>query len=191
VDTSIPKGVVAFYWPTSDGFDIHRARRLTLLAEVLSDRLRVRVREQMGSTYAPEAMSMASDVFPGYGFISASAVVDPAKSKEIEEAMAAVAGDLHSKGTTQDEIDRAKNPILTAIRESERTNSYWMNVLSRAQERPEVLDWARSRRADFGSISKADLDALAAAYLDPARASLVVIHPADGTAAAPARAPGP
>ena len=144
----------------------------------------------MGSTYAPEAVSSASDVFPGYGFITASAVVDPAKSTEIEAAMAAVAGDLHDKGTTQDEVDRAKNPVLTAIRESERTNSYWMRVLSRAQERPEVLDWARSRSADFGGISKADLDALAAAYLDPVKASRVIIHPAPGPAGAPAQPPG-
>ncbi|HXN36100.1 MAG TPA: hypothetical protein VN877_08005, partial [Opitutaceae bacterium] len=91
--------------------------------------------------------------------------------------------DLQGKGATQDELDRAKNPILTAIRESERTNQYWVHVLSRAQERPEVLDWARSRSADFGAISKADIDALAASYLDPAKASRVVIHPVDGPAA--------
>jgi hypothetical protein len=54
-----------------------------------------------------------------------------------------------------------------------------MTVLGRAQEKPEVLDWARSRRADFQAISKADVDALASAYLDPAKASRVIIHPAE------------
>jgi zinc protease len=171
--------------------DIHRARRLNLLAEVLSDRLRVRLREQLGSTYAPEAESSASDIFPGYGYISASALVDPAKSGEIEDAMAAVAGDLQGKGATQDELDRAKNPILTAIRESERTNQYWIRVLSRAQERPEVLDWARSRREDFQKITMSDVDLLAAAYLDPSRASRVVVHPADGSSAKAPAGAGP
>jgi zinc protease len=183
IDTKIPKSLVVFYWPTADGFDIHRARRLTLLAEVLSDRLRVRLREQMGSTYSPEAGSTASDVFPGYGFITANALVDPAKASEIADAVAAVAKDLQVKGATQDELDRAKNPVLTSIRESERTNQYWMRVLSKAQERPEVLDWARTRRADFEKITTAEVNALAAAYLDPARASRVVIHPIEGPAA--------
>jgi zinc protease len=53
-----------------------------------------------------------------------------------------------------------------------------MTVLGRAQEKPEVLDWARSRNADFKSISKADIDALAKAYLEPEAASRVIIHPA-------------
>jgi zinc protease len=191
IDTKIPKSDVELYWPTADAMDIHRARRLTLLAEVFSDRLRVRLREQLGSTYAPEAESSASDILPGYGYMSASAVVDPAKAGEIEDAVASVARDLQEKGATQDELDRAKNPILTSIRESERTNPYWMRVLSRAQERPEVLDWARSRRADFEKISTADVDGLAAAYLDPARASRVVIHPADAPAAKAPPGAGP
>jgi zinc protease len=191
IDTKIPKSVVAVYWPTADAMDVHRSRRLGILAEVLSDRLRVRLREQMGSTYSPEAYSAASEIFPGYGYISANAVVDPSKSKEVESAMLAVAADLHDKGPTQDELDRAKNPILTSIRESERTNSYWTMVLVRAQERPEVLDWARSRRADFTAITKADIDALATAYLDPAKASSVVVHPMDAAAGAPQQAAGP
>ncbi len=191
IDSKIPKTVVAVYWPTADAMDVHRARRLNILAEVLSDRLRVRLREQMGSTYAPEAYSDASEIFPGYGYITASAVVDPAKAEEIEAAIVAVAGDLHDKGSTQDELERAKNPLLTSIRESERTNSYWMMVLVRAQERPEVLDWARSRRADFTSISKADIDSLAAAYLDPSKASSAVVDPTEAPTAAPQPAAGP
>jgi hypothetical protein len=56
-----------------------------------------------------------------------SSIVDPAKAREIQDAVVAVAADLHcATGSTQDELDRAKNPILTSIRESERTNSYWM-----------------------------------------------------------------
>jgi len=89
----------------------------------------------------------------------------------------AVAGDMSANGITQDELDRAKNPKLTALRESERTNTYWMTVLLRAQERPEVLDWARSRKADFESISKADVDALAKAFLSPDKASRVIVRP--------------
>ncbi|MFZ1055781.1 MAG: insulinase family protein, partial [Opitutaceae bacterium] len=98
-----------------------------------------------------------------------------------------VAADLSAHGATQDELERAKKPKLTAERESERTNKYWMTVLLRAQERPEVLDWARSRRADFESISLADLDALAKAYLSPEKASRVTIHPYLVPAASPLR----
>jgi zinc protease len=179
VDTKIPKSLVAVYWPTSDGMDVRRARRLNMLAQVLGDRLRVRVREQLGSAYSPTVASTASDVFPGYGYIVAIIEVEPAKAKDIEKVVVAVAGDLNAKGSTQDEFDRAKNPTLTSVLDSERTNRYWMTVLGRAQEKPEVLDWARGRLADFQAISKADVDALAKSYLAPANASRAIIRPAE------------
>jgi zinc protease len=177
IDSQIPKALDAVYWPTTDGIDIHRARRLGILADILSDRLRVRVREQMGSTYSPSASSSASDVFPGYGYIAATVVIDPAKTQQIEDVVVAVAADISANGVTQDELDRAKNPVMTAIRETERTNPYWMTVLGRSQEKPETLDWARSRKADFESITKAEIDALAKAYLGADRASRAIIQP--------------
>jgi len=186
IDTKIPKGTVLFYWPTTDGLEIHRTRRLTLLAEILSDRLRVKVREQLGGTYSPSVHSQASEIYPGYGTITAGMIVDPAKTVAIAAAIQGVAADLSTSGVTADELDRAKNPILTSIRESERTNGYWLQVLQRAQEKPEVLDWARSRRTDFTAIDKADLDALAKQYLPPDRASRVIVHPKVVT---PPRAP--
>jgi len=187
IDSKIPKALVAAYYPTADGMDIHLSRRLSMLAEIFSDRLRVKIREQMGSTYAPSVNSTASDVFPGYGYITAMVELDPAKTKEIQDVVVAVAADLQANGATQDELDRAKNPALTSIRETERTNKYWLTVLGRSQERPEVLDWARSRRADFTAISTADIDALAKAYLAPVKASRVSIHPYMAPAASPLR----
>jgi zinc protease len=177
IDTKIPRGVVAIYWPTSDGLDVHRARRLNLLGEILADRLRVKVREQLGSTYAPNVRSAASDVFPGYGYITSITVVDPEKVQEIEDVVVKVAADISTGGITQDELDRTKNPTMTAIRESERTNAYWLTVLAKAQEDPEVLDWARDRRADFQSVTKEELEAMARLYFGLGKASRVIIKP--------------
>jgi zinc protease len=185
IDTKIPKALVGVYWPATDGLEIHRQRRLNLLGDILEDRLRVKVREQLGSAYSPEIVTVASDVFPGYGYYGALIEVDPAKAHEIQDVVVAVAAELASGGTNLDEITRAKNPILSHISESERTNGYWMTVLGRAQERPEVLDWARSRRADFESINKADMDALAKTYLGADHASRFIIHPYPTAAASP------
>ncbi len=177
IDTQIPRSVVQVYWPGADGMDIHRARRLDVLGDVLMDRLRVRVREQLGSSYAPSVETEASDIFPGWGYFVATLSVDPAKAKEIQDVVIAVAAELCASGASQDELDRAKNPMLKAIGEQDRSNEYWMTVISRAQERPEVLDWARSRQADIESITKADIDSLAKAYLAPGGASRVIVHP--------------
>ncbi len=177
IDSKIQKALVGVYYPTADGMDVRRARRLNLLAEVFSDRLRVKVREQMGSTYAPSVQCTASDIFPGYGYLSAAVEVDPTRAKEIQDVVVAVAADLQANGATQDELARSLNPTMKHIEESERTNGYWMTVLTRSQEKPEVLDWARTRRADFASISTADISSLAKAYLAPEEASRVIVRP--------------
>ena len=179
IASEIPKGNVVVYWPTTDGLDVKRARRLNMLAQVLSDRLRVKIREEIAGTYSPNAGSNASDAFPGYGYLQAGCVVDPAMADKIEEMIVAIGDDLAKNGVTDDELNRARQPALTATRESLRTNNYWGgNVLARAQEKPEVLDWARTRLPDLESISAAELSVLAKSYLGAEHASRVTILPA-------------
>ncbi len=181
IASEIPKGNVVVYWPTTDGLDVKRARRLNMLASVLNDRLRVKVREEIGGTYSPQAGSNASDTFPGYGYIQAGCVVDPAVAAKIADVLVAIGDDLAKNGVTDEELNRARQPALTAARESLRTNNYWGgNVLARAQEKPEVLDWARTRLADLEAIAAAELSALAKSYLGRERVSRVTILPTAG-----------
>lgn len=178
VETEIPKGLVALYWPTTDARDVSRTRRLNVLASVLNDRLRVKVREEIGGAYDPGADSAPSDLYPGYGFMTVSITVDPAKAQPIADAAVALAADLSAHGVTDDELVRAKQPMLTAIRETLRDNGYWLSVVNRAQEQPERLDWARSREADVTAITTADLAALARRYLGADRVFRVTVLPA-------------
>ena len=178
IESEIPKGEVALYWPTTDGLQINRARRLNMLAEVLSDRLRVKVREELGDAYSPGAGSAASDLYPGYGYVQAGVTVDPPRAQQVADIIASLATELAEKGVTTDELERAKKPVLTALRESARTNQYWRdNVLAKAQERPEALDWCRSRYKDNEAITTEELSALAKQYLGSGRSSRVVVLP--------------
>jgi zinc protease len=179
VPTEIPKGLVTLYWPTTDARDVKLARRLGLLGQILSDRLRVKVREEMGDAYSPQAGSAPSDTYLHYGFILAQIAVDPAQAQKIVDTVLAIAADLQKNGATPDELERAKAPVLTSLKESARTNDYWLNsVVGSCQEFPQRLDWCRTRFSDFESITKAEVDALAAQFLDPARTYRVIVLPA-------------
>ena len=178
VETEIPKAVVALYWPTADAREVRRTRTLAILSRILDDRLRVKIREEMGDAYSPEAASEASDTFRDYGQMIAECVVAPDRAKQIGDSIRSIAADLYSKGVTSDELERARAPLLTELRESARTNPYWLGaVLGSCQEFPQRLDWARTRMTDVQSISKADVDALARLYLAPARAFQVIVRP--------------
>jgi zinc protease len=186
VPTEIPKGIVQTYWPATDARDVHLARRLTLLASVFEDRLRLKLREQMGGTYSPEAQASLSDTYRGYGLLAAEATVAPDQARAIADAIKGVAADLHKNGVTEEELVRAKQPILTSIRQSQRTNPYWVGtVLASAQEFPEKLEWSRTRLADTESITAAELTVLARRYLDPAKASEFISVPEAGKAEGP------
>ncbi len=185
VPTEIPKAVVALFWPTTDGRDIHVQRRLQLLASVLDDRLRVAIREKLGDAYAPEAGSDTSDTFPGYGLMIAEVGgAAPERAAEIARAVRGIAADLQAHGVSADELTRAKEPILTRLKDSVRSNPYWLEaVLARCQEYPERLDWARTRQKDIAAITRADLSELAQRYLAADAASQFISRPA----AAPAK----
>jgi len=181
IPTEIDKGDVRVYWPSHDALDVRRSRRLALLGAVLDDRLRLKVRQEIGGSYSPSAGSNTSTVFPGYGYFQAVCVVDPSQAEQIADLIVEIGDGLARNGVTADELERARQPVMTSVRESLRSNAYWLrSVLSRAQEKPEVLDWARSRVSDIESITAEELSALAKDYLPATRASRVVILPERG-----------
>jgi zinc protease len=178
VPSEIPKGYVALYWPTTDSREIRTVRRLSVLSEVFSDRLRIKIREELGDAYSPQTSSGPSDTYRNYGLMTALIAVDPAKAKIVSDATLEIADDLAKNGVSEDELERAKKPILTSLREAGRNNQYWIfSVLGSAQEFPQRLDWRRSIDTDFAAINKAEIDALAKQYLPAARAFRVTSLP--------------
>ena len=154
VTTEIPKGVVLEVWPTIDGREAVTARRLGLLGQIFSDRLRLKIRNEMGGAYSPQAVSNTSTVYPGYGSMVARVSVDPEMADKVAQAILKIAADLSRNGVTADELERARKPALTEIKESLRTNRYWIeSVLALAQEEPQRLGWARTRYEDFAKIT--------------------------------------
>ncbi len=178
IATEIPRGLVRVYWPSTDGIDVRRLRRLNLLGSIINDRLRVKIREELAAAYSPGAGSVASDAYPGYGYFLTHVEIDPETAAKVTQFVLAIGEDLAKNGVTEDEFNRAREPLLTQLKQSLRDNTYWLGpVLSRAQEKPEVLDWCRTRDADTMSITPAELSALAKQYLTPDRASHITITP--------------
>jgi zinc protease len=180
IKSEIPKALVALYWPTTDARDVSRARRLQMLTRVFDDRLRIKIREQLGDAYYVSTLDSQDETFPGYGRIEVMTTVAPDRTKDVTSAILGVAADLHANGVTAEEFERAKKPTLTALRDSARTNPYWLRqVLASCQEFPQHLDWARTRLSDVESITVDDLNALAKTYLAPERAFRVKVAPED------------
>jgi zinc protease len=176
--SEIGRAYALIYWPTTDMKDIQRTRRLALLGQILDDRLRLKIREELGESYSPTAYHVPSDTFPGYGYMSSIITLKPDHVAKVGPIVAQLGEDLATGKITDDEFDRAKKPQLAQLEQMRRDNRYWIqNVLRCSQEHPERLDWSRSLVNDFASIKKEDLEALAKEYLKGANATSIGIIP--------------
>jgi zinc protease len=168
-------------WPTVDGSDTKLARRMTVLGLILKDRIRLKVREELGATYSPEVESHCSDVFSDFGFIAAQLTVESADVYRISRLVTEIADELAHGSVTDDEFDRAVKPRLDQIKEEMRSNSYWSGVLCRCQEQPDWLDAARSRSDEHNSITRAEIESLARQYLSQDRCRVYTLIPESKT----------
>ncbi len=178
VNSSINKAIVTIAWPTADFWNIKRTRRLNILASIFTDRLRKEVREKLGASYSPEVFNDSSRVFPGYGLIQAMIVVDPAHIDQIRDVVLHIGDELLKDGCTADELERAKAPTLTSIKDMVRTNRYWLDtVLALSKRHAQQLKWPTTILDDFASITTQEIDALAKEYLVRSRAAVAVVEP--------------
>ena len=178
VDTQIQKALVVAAWQTEDFWNIHRTRRLSVLADILSERLRLQIREKLGASYSPYAYNRSSRAYTGYGTLRAVVSVAPQQTEAVLREVQTIAADLAAAGTTADELSRIIDPIRTSIAELRQTNGYWLtSVMSESSRHPQQLEWARSFGEDFASVTVEEINQLAAAYLIRDRSAVVIIEP--------------
>ncbi len=177
VPTEVPQSLVFLVFPTTDGQQALQRRQLSLLGSVVSDRLRVEVREKLGVAYSPQAANQSSMVFPGLGMTLLNVAAEPAKADAVLAACLAVTDSLAADGVSADELERQREPLLKRLRDQMRTNAFWLNLLGDCQTRPQVVAEMRSLQSDYESMKPEDLSLLARNYLARDKASWIVVSP--------------
>lgn len=176
--TEIPRAYALAYWPTDDMLDVQRTRRLILLGQILDDRLRLKIREELGETYSPASYHVASDTFPGYGYMTAMATLKPEQVAQVKPMFLEIAEGIIKEGISDDEFQRAREPQLQQLVQMRRDNRYWLTrVLPNCQAQPYRLEWCRSLVDDFTGIKKEELEALAKTYLVPDKSLTIGLLP--------------
>jgi zinc protease len=178
-ETKIPQAIAFTLWKTAGVRGNQKEfRRLNLLAEILGDRLREEIREKLGASYSPNAGASGSDALDGMGYILSESIGKPEDLDKLLNTMREQADNLATKGATADELDRALKPTLGMLEKSLRDNNYWLGtVMSQCQSDPKRLELARTRDADYKSITLAEINALAKKHLAAENALLVTIKP--------------
>ena len=183
-DSEIPKGMVGVYWKTDDIWDISRTRRLSVLGSIFADRLRKKVREELGEAYSPYARNISSSTYKNFGYMMSMITVAPEQAEKIAQVVRGIGDELAEEGISSDELQRALKPLLNGIDQQLRQNSYWLSTVTMSsQEFPQKIEWARTMLSDYKSIKVEEVNQLALKYLAPERAVIVKIIPQGGKSA--------
>lgn len=148
------------------------ARRL--LAEVLNDRLREKVREEMGASYSPTARYRSDATLGGYGFYLMTITTDRAHLDQVRAAAKAVANTLAAAALPPGTAEKARATALSGGDAARQQNRYWLRLIEQECLRGKpVSDWSAAQTAALRAATDDDLEAAAKALAD-APAEIIV-----------------
>jgi zinc protease len=156
----------AVAWPTHDFYaNPSESLALDLLGSVMTIRLLDEVREKQGATYSAGAGEHGSLVFKGYGFFMATATVATDGDAKFYDSVAQIVQGLKDHPISDDEMIRARKPLLEHEDNNLKSNGFWMSMLDGSVQTPAQLDTLRQRKALLMAVTPADLQRLAKTYL--------------------------
>jgi zinc protease len=187
------KAAALVLWPLYTATPARRQEEyaLRLLSEVFETRLLQKVRGQMGMVYSPSvANPMPDDADQGY--MAAQLETAPKDLDTVVAAARAIAAELAAGSITQQEIDRAREPLIAERRQLQAENAAWAGAVSAAARAPTAMRELTGYEADMRALTLADVRRAAATWLtrEPvlAKALPESLRPAQTASAGPALA---
>ena len=139
---------------------------MSILSRIISERLRIVIREELGAAYSPYAYNLPSLTFKDFGILHVVINVKPETHDFVYAKVKEIVDDLILNGVTQKETQLVLKPVLNHIKVLRATNRYWLNsVLTNSSLYPQKFEWAQNITKDYEGISSNELDRLAKKYL--------------------------
>jgi zinc protease len=172
-------------WPATDTvLDRTEARRIEVMTEVLKLRALDEIRERLALAYSPAASASYSDTYKGYGSIALQAQTTPGKLPAFFAAVDTIAQKLRDEPISEDELKRAREPLVERIKRSQNANFWWAGQLTYIVDRPYYIPQTLTAIREMEAITPADIQALARKYLKPDLAWRAEVVPAADSAEA-------
>ncbi len=190
IGTSRPQGVIDeevrigieprsnTVWVFAGEMDWSRDESLALTAagEVLQIRLRERVREQLGGTYAIQVGTRAT-VLPDSDFLFF--VIFGSDPDRVEELLGEVEGEMNwlRDGGEQEYLDTVKELLRTRREEQLRDNGFWLDRISGTRQRDDAFEDVSQFDVRLDELTLEEVAAAARRYLPMDRFVRVVLYP--------------
>ena len=170
-------------WPTAGGFALTKeARQLEILTQIFNDRLFDKLRSTEGAAYSPSVQNNWPFSYESGGYILVTSQVRPDRVSYFYGVVKDTAADLAKNPVSDDELQRAVAPMRQLLMRAGTGNAFWMNQMEGATHDPRYVQAMQTMAQDMLTVTPADIRALAAKYLVPARSWSAVVLP-EGVAA--------
>ncbi len=130
-------GLVVGTWPVTETLHVRDQAALELLAKILEIRVRGEVREKLGLAYSPSAEFKPYDGFENFALMRAQIDCAPTDTSRVAPLITAIGAEVAAKGVGEGEFIGARGILRSQLKQAFRENSFLVNILMRAQERPE------------------------------------------------------
>ncbi|HEY7958854.1 MAG TPA: insulinase family protein [Sphingomicrobium sp.] len=178
------QAVYGEYFRLPDYFQHPEATEVSdVAAAIISSRLIDTVREQLGITYAPQAQALTAIDLPGEGYLGVTLETPPENFDKFRALLAGEIKDLATKPVSDDELARAKKPLIETELKRRETNGYWAASLGTIMREPRAETEVLQRPGKLAAVTAADVQQLVAKYL--AGRQPVVVISEKGAANAP------
>jgi zinc protease len=105
--------------------------------------------------------------------------VKPEDADKVIAALKKIVAEMRSGDISDDEFSRAIMPSLEVLPQNAASNGYWLNLISQAQTRPDVMERNKLSAIEKSvrAVTKADVVAAANRWLSDAAAQDVRVMP--------------
>jgi len=125
---------------------------ISLLGAVFEYRLLQRLRVETGRTYAPSVSSDMPDA-ADQGVLTALVDGAPGEVSGLLKTIREVAADLAAGKIEQEDIDRAREPLIAQRRQSLATDAAWADTIAGSVRHPEIFDEVLGFEAQMKAVT--------------------------------------
>ena len=176
-DTKSQSGFVELFWPLAKSITAADQIRLSLLMDIVQDRMRSTIRETMGKTYSPSAGLERFLDFHNYGWLTVQIEADPAELLRVQKATLEQVAKILKQGVSADELQRAQQVKASNVERDRQTNAYWQMRLDESARYPELAEFHAQGPEATARATIAEINQLAREYLRADQVSIFRIVP--------------
>ncbi len=126
-------------WPVQAPLNLRDRIALQIVSRILQDRVRMRLRSDLGLSYSPGADFEPFNGFGDFALVQAYVQCDPSDSTKIASLVDDIGSTLAKDGIPEGEFHGARHLLNGQVRESFRNGSFLLGAVKRAQEKAESV----------------------------------------------------